>query len=181
VKAIEAKFQLATERLALFTIMIAATVVANLIMVPMPQPLAQYDLSPVLIYTIGVLINPLAAGLIVASAQGIGTFYKTMIFGWPPVFILGAIFVRGVEAMLISGSVYLAKSPEYKSVRKLEIVAMIIGVVWETVGFFLLDWVLFGAGPAITTLGTMVDAIFIPVAVGLIIVIRRVFRVKRLM
>lgn len=36
-------------RIAFFAVMTALTTIANLIMVPMPQPLAEYDLSPVLI------------------------------------------------------------------------------------------------------------------------------------
>lgn len=177
----EVKFQTATKKLALFAIMVAATVVTNLIMIPMPQPLAEYDLSPVLIYAVGVLINPVAAGLIIGSAQGIGTFYKTMIFGWPPVFILGAVFVRGVEATLISALTRLRKSSNTRSIGKLETTAMVIGVIWETMAFFMLDWALFGMGFAITTLGTIVDAVFIPIAIGLVVVTRRVFGVRRLM
>ncbi len=177
----EVGFQTATKKLALFAIIVAATVVTNLIVIPMPQPLAQYDLSPVLIYAVGVLITPVMAGLIIGSAQGIGTAYKAAMFGWPPVFIFGAVFVRGVEAMLISALTRLGKSSNRISTSKLDTIAMVIGVIWETAGFFMLDAVLFGIGFSITTLGTIVDAVFIPIAICLVVVVRRVFGVKRLM
>ena len=82
--------------------MVALTTVANLIMVPMPQPLAEYDLSPVLIYTLGALVNPSMAVGIIATGMMIGTWYKVITFGFPMVFVLGAMVVRGVEAALIS-------------------------------------------------------------------------------
>ena len=45
-------------RITFFAVMTALTTIANLIMVPMPHPLAEYDLSPVLIYTLGVMVDP---------------------------------------------------------------------------------------------------------------------------
>ena len=46
----ESRFKTASGKVALFSVMIAVTVITNLIMVPMSYPLAQYDLSPVLIH-----------------------------------------------------------------------------------------------------------------------------------
>ena len=45
-------------KIAFIAVMAALTTLTNLIMIPMPQPLAEYDLSPVLIYTLGVLVDP---------------------------------------------------------------------------------------------------------------------------
>ncbi len=84
-------------KLALFAVMTAVTVVANLIMVPMPQPLAQYDASPILIYALGVLMDPILAGATVATAMGIGVGYKMVTLGFPPVFVVGAMLVRGLR------------------------------------------------------------------------------------
>jgi hypothetical protein len=101
----ESRFKSMSGKLALFTVMTAVTVVANLIMVPMPQPLAQYDASPILIYALGVLMDPLLAGATVATAMGIGVGYKMVTLGFPPVFVVGAMLVRGLEAILISALV----------------------------------------------------------------------------
>ena len=168
-------------RIAFIPVMIALTTVANLVMVPMPQPLAEYDLSPVLIYALGVLLDPLTAGLIVTVAQGIGTTIKALNFGWPLVFIPGAMGVRGIEAALISWICRLRKEAtgEY-GISRLEVMAMIVGVVWETLGFTVADVILFGPGMAAITLLTVVDAVFIPVAITVVVVLRRVLRVHRI-
>jgi hypothetical protein len=55
--------------------MTAVTTIANLIMLPMPQPLAEYDLSPVLTCTFGVLVDPLIAEGIIAGSMMLGTRY----------------------------------------------------------------------------------------------------------
>lgn len=177
----EIKFRSATSRLALFSVMVAVTIVANLIMVPMPTPLAEYDLSPILIYSIAILMPPITSGIAIGLAQGIGTFYKSMIFGWPPIFIVGAVLVRGFEALLISALVAFRQSNAGKGVTGWEIGAMAVGVIWETTGFFVADAILFGVGYAMISLLTIVDAMYIPVAAVVVATVRRVFRAKKLM
>lgn len=175
-----AKFETRGSKIALFSTMVALTTVTNLILVPMPYPLTEYDLSPVLIYSLGVLISPLTAGLIVAVAQGLGTSYKMVTLGFLPVFVLGAMLVRGFEASLISFIVRLRKPAKTRTVTKWEVAAMIVGVIWETLGFFVADWVLFGPGLAILVLLTIVDAVFIPLAVVVVAAVRRRLGVERL-
>jgi uncharacterized membrane protein len=176
----ELRFKTLSGKVALFSVLVAVTVIANLIMVPMPYPLAEYDLSPVLIYTIGVLVNPPLAGVIIAVAMALGVGYKMVVFGFPPVFVIGAMVVRGVEASLISFIVRMKGPTDAKTVSKWEVVAMVVGAVWETVGFFLADWYLFGLGFAMTVLLTIVDAVFIPVAVGVIAAVRQRLSMQRL-
>jgi hypothetical protein len=164
-----------------FAVMVAVTTSANLIMVPMPQPLAEYDLSPVLIYVLGILVDPLMAGGIVAGAMFLGTSYKVITMGFPIVFVPGAMLVRGLEALLISIIVHLRKSKEETTVvTRWEIFALVIGVFFETLGFFVLDWYLFGWAIALTVLPTIVDAVFIPPASGIIIAIRSRMQIFRL-
>ena len=160
--------------------MTAVTVVANLIMVPMPQPLAQYDASPVLIYTLGVLMDPLMAGVTIAAAMGIGVGYKMVTLGFPPVFVVGAMLVRGLEAVLISALVRWRKGAAPKTVGRWEIAAMCIGCVWETVGFLSLDWFLFGPGMAALDVATLVDLIFVPVAIAVVAAVRSRLVINRL-
>ena len=167
-------------RIAFIAVMAALTTLSNLIMIPMPQPLAEYDLSPVLTYTLGVLVDPVTAFVIVALAMMLGTGYKVMTFGFPIVFVFGAMLVRGLEAGLISVIVRMRKEKETKVVSMLEIGAMVIGVIFETVGFFVLDWYLFGWGVALTVLPTIVDAVFIPVAIGVIAATRKRLGIYRL-
>jgi len=156
------------------------TTIANLLMVPMPQPLAEYDLSPVLTYTLGVTVDPVTAAVIVATAMMLGTGYKVMTFGFPIVFVFGAMLVRGLETALISVIVRMRPPAETKTVTTWEMLAMVVGVVFETLGFFVLDWYLFGWAIALTVLPTIVDAVFIPVAVGVIAAVRGRLGVIRL-
>lgn len=167
-------------RVGLISTLIAVTTLANLVMVKMPEPLAEYDLSPILIYALGVLMNPLDSLVVIAIAQGIGTTIKTLSFGWPLVFIPGAMGVRGVEASLIGVITRKFSKEKSLTVTKVEVTAMIVGVIWETVGFTVADVILFGPAMATITLFTIVDAVFIPVAVSLITAIRRTVRVYRL-
>jgi hypothetical protein len=176
----ESRFKSTSGKLALFAVMTAVTVVANLIMVPMPQPLAEYDASPVLIYTLGVLMDPLLSGLTVAAAMGIGVGYKMVTFGFPPVFVIGAMFVRGIEAALISILVRWRKGSAPKTVSRWEIAAMGIGCVWETFGFLSLDVFLFGPAMAMIDIATLVDLIFIPVAVAVVAAVRSRLGINRL-
>jgi hypothetical protein len=176
----ETRLESTSGRIAFFAVMTALTTIANLIMVPMPQPLAEYDLSPVLTYTLGVLVSPGPAAAIVATAMMLGTGYKVMTFGFPIVFVPGAMLVRGLEAALISVVVRTRPPAETKTVTRLEIIAMTVGVVFETLGFFVLDWYLFGWAVALTVLPTIVDAVFIPVAIGVVAAIRGRLGVIRL-
>ena len=151
----ETKFKSTSSKIALLTVMTALTVVTNLIMVPMPQPLAEYDLSPVMIYSLGILMDPLLALISVALAMGIGVGYKVALYGFPPVFIIGAMFVRGTEAAFISYLVRRRKPAETIGVTRWEIAAMTLGAVWGTIGFYSIDYFLFGVGAATVTLLTM--------------------------
>ena len=122
----------------------------------------------------------MTAGLIVATAMMLGTGYKVMTFGFPVVFVFGAMLVRGLEAAVISFIVRMREPAQTGSVTRWEVLAMAVGVVFETVGFFVLDWYLFGWAVALTVLPTIVDAVFIPVAVGVVAAVRRRLGVIRL-
>ena len=176
----EKRLKSTSGRIAFISVMAALTTLTNLIMIPMPQPLAEYDLSPVLTYTLGVLVDPVTAIVIVALAMMLGTGYKVMTFGVPIVFVFGAMLVRGLEAGLISVLVRTRNEPDTSTISLWEIIGMVVGVIFETVGFFVLDWYLFGWGLALTVLPTIVDAVFIPVAIGVIAAVRKRLGVYRL-
>jgi len=168
-----------SSKIAFISVMSALTALMSLILIPMPKPLAEYDLSPILIYAFGVLTNPLVAGLIIGIGEGIGTTIATINFGWPLVFIPGAIIVRGFEAVLISYISQRFRPKDNATISKGEIIALVIGVIWETLGFTIADVILFGPGMAMITLLTIVDAVYIPIAIPLIIYIRKTFNIYR--
>jgi uncharacterized membrane protein len=177
----EKRLKSTSGRLVFIAIMAALTTITNLIMIPMPQPLAEYDLSPTLTYTLGILVDPVTATITVALAMMLGTGYKVVTLGFPPVFVPGAMLVRGLEAGLISLISRMKKEVDITTVSKWEIAAMVIGVIFETLGFFVLDWYLFGWAIALTVLPTIVDAIFIPLSIGVIAAVRKRLGVYRLM
>jgi hypothetical protein len=57
---------------------------------------------------------------------------------------------------------------------------MVIGVIFETPGFFVFDWYLLGLAIALTVLPTIVDAVFLPIAICVVTAIRRSLNVNRL-
>jgi hypothetical protein len=125
-------------------------------------------------------MDPLMAGVTVAAAMGIGVGYKMVTLGFPPVFVVGAMLVRGLEAVIISLLVRLRKGDIPKTVTKWEITAMCIGCVWETVGFLSIDWFLFGPGMAMLDVATLVDLIFVPVAVAVVAAVRSRLGINKL-
>lgn len=124
-----------------------------------------YDLSPVLTYVLGVLVDPFMAGSIVAGAMLLGTSYKVITMGFPIVYVPGATLVRGLEALLTRARLGKPKE-KISGVTRWEIFTLVIEVFFETFGFFVLDWYLFGWAIALTVLPTIVDAVFIPLASG---------------
>jgi len=73
--------------------MTAVTVVANLIMC-YATALAQYDAAPILIYCLGVLMDPL-----LAVRPSLWPWHRCRLqdghLRFPPIFVIGAMVVRG--------------------------------------------------------------------------------------
>jgi type IV secretory pathway TrbD component len=57
-----------------------------------------------------------------------------------------------------------------------EVISMIVGVLVETLIFFVADWFLFGFNIALITLGTLVDLIYVPISYGVIKGIRKALK-----
>ena len=152
---------------AFAAVMAAVTAVCTVLMIPMPLPLANINFGPLVIFVTSILFGPYI-GLIAASmGSAIGVMYLTMIFGYPAVFILGIVVARGPEALLIG----LLR-------RRGEVLSMVIGTIYEVLAFFLMDWFLFGFGPALLSLGTFADLVFIIPAVIVIRVFRRGYKMR---
>lgn len=82
------------------------------------------------------------------------------------------------------GGIIIARAPMGFSVgflRKInEIIAMIAGVLVETVIFFVADWYLFGFSVALITLGTLVDLIYVPISYVVLVGIRKALKITYL-
>jgi hypothetical protein len=89
--------------------------------------------------------------------------------GYLYVFLVGIIVARGPMGF----SVGLLR-------KKNEILAMVVGVVVETLIFFAIDNYLFGFAIALLDFGTLVDLVFVPVTYAVLFAVRRVVGTKYL-
>lgn len=64
--------------------------------------------------------------------------------------------------------------------KKSEIAGMTLGVVVETAIFFAIDLFLFGIAFAVFDLGVLIDLIFVPITVAVLIGVRRFLNTKYL-
>jgi uncharacterized membrane protein len=164
-----------TKKVALTSILAALIAVTTMIAIPMPPPLSTITMAPVIIFVTAILLGP-SAGLIssiIGSAIGYlgGTTIGTIsgvggLYYW---YLFGIAFARGPMGF----SVGLLR-------KKNEIVAMITGVVIETLLFFALDIYLIGFWVALADFGTLIDLIFVPIALMVLVAVRRILDVTYL-
>ncbi len=146
---------------------------------PFPPPLSTINLAPIAIFVAGVYFGP-RIGLITAtigSAVGfvLGISVGTISAGgfFFPVFWIGIILARGPEGLLIG---WLRRFDES--------LAMMVGTVYETLVFFVIDYfytypVLLGTTGAATFLAaspdfiTLVDLVYVGPAIVVLRAIRR--------
>jgi uncharacterized membrane protein len=160
---------------ALTSILAALIAVTTMIAIPMPPPLSAITFAPVIIFVTSILLGP-SAGLIstvIGSAIGYlgGTTIGTIsgaggLYYW---YLFGIAFARGPMGFCVG----LLR-------KKNEIVAMIIGVVVETLLFFALDTYLIGFWVALADFGTLVDLIFVPIAFAVLVAVRRILDITYL-
>ena len=148
---------------AMIAIMAALTAVLTAIIIPMPSPIGGFDSSTVLILALGILYGPALATPIISLGAFVGTLYLTMIYGYPLVFLPGIVAVRGSEAYLVG-----------KLRKRNELIALVIGPVWETIAFLIADIYLFGPA-GIFVITTLVDLLWVPIAITVIAALRKVF------
>jgi uncharacterized membrane protein len=151
-------------------VMSALIAVLTVISFPMPPPLTTITLAPAAIFVGSIFLGPRvgfisallgsAIGFTIAATVGTaaGAAPGSALF---PIFLLGIMVARGPEGYLIG---VLRK--------KNEIAAMILGTVYETLAFFVIDFVytypvLLGMPNSFAFLdfGTLIDLIFIVPAI----------------
>jgi len=156
-------------------VMSALIAVTTIVAVPMPPPLSTITLAPVAIFVVGILMGPIPA--LVSSAVGSGLGFvggaSMGTINVPPgffsIFLIGIIVARGPMGFMVG------------LLRKVDIIlAMSIGVLAETLIFFVMDWYLFGFSVALITLGTLLDLIFVPVGYLVIKGIKSMWDVNKL-
>ena len=173
---------------ASFAALIAVTTALStaLLGIPLPAPLSEITFAPAIYLTISVLFPRKVSFWSTAIGSALGEAINVLIFGSAPaafavIYIPGMIWARAPEALIM-----------HRFRRKSSIglaIAMVIATIYETLAFFFPDWffysftffygaptgILSGLSLAAFDFGTLIDLIWIPVALLLITAIRRAY------
>ncbi len=156
-------------------IMSALMAVLSYASIVVPPPLGSIDASSVLIFVVAILYGPVLGVSITCIGQFVGKGLLISFYGYPAVFIPGVVAVRGVEALIVG---FISRKM-FEGGYGLEALAMIIGVLWETVGFVVADIYLFGAA-GLATIFTFVDFVWVPFGIAAIAYVRTAFKARYL-
>jgi hypothetical protein len=173
---------------ASFSALIAVTTALStaLLGIPLPPPLSEITFAPAIYFTLSVLFPRKVSFWSTAIGSAIGEAINVLVFGSAPaafalIYIPGMVWARAPEALIVNRF-------RRKSAYGLAF-AMVIATVYETLAFFFPDWffysftffygaptgVLSGLTLAAFDFGTLIDLIWIPVALLLIRAIRGKF------
>jgi hypothetical protein len=157
--------------------------------IPLPAPLAEITFAPAIYLTIGVLFPRRVSFWATAIGSALGEAINVLIFGSAPaafavIYIPGMIWARAPEALIMNR--FRRKSSAWLAF------AMVIATVYETLAFFFPDWFFYsytffygaptgmvaGLSLAAFDFGTLIDLMWIPVALLLITAIRKAYRTQ---
>ena len=176
---------------ASFSALIAVTTAVStaLLAIPLPPPLSEITLAPAIYLTLSVLFPRKLSFLSTAVGSALGEAINVLILGSAPaafaiIYIPGMIWARAPEALIVNH--FRRKTALWLAF------AMVAATVYETLAFFFPDWffysftffygaptgVLSGLSLAAFDFGTLIDLIWIPVALVLIRAIRGAFGVQ---
>ena len=176
---------------ASFSALIAVTTALStaLLGIPLPPPLSEITFAPAIYLTLSVLFPRKVSFWSTAVGSALGEAINVLIFGSAPaafamIYIPGMVWARAPEALIMNR--FRRKSALWLAF------AMVIATVYETLAFFFPDWffysftlfygaptgVVAGLSLAAFDFGTLIDLIWIPVALLLIRAIRSAFNVQ---
>lgn len=173
----------ATVNLAVVIVFSALIALGTFLSIKLPTPLGEITWSPPVYMALAILVGPWTSFTATAVGSFIGETLNVAYLGWPAIYAPGIVWARAPEALIIAWA-------RKKGVRAW-VAAMCLATVFETALFFFPDAVfytygLFGYGSSMrwvegfTTasgdLLTMIDLVFIPVALVLIRAARPAFR-----
>jgi hypothetical protein len=125
--------------------------------------------------SLSILSEPSSAFLATSVGSLIGELYNIVTRGGPPIFIVGIVWARAPEALIIGW----ARRKGWRII----VISMIIATIYETFAFLIPDWLfytygIFGYGnpmafnagffAALPDLFTLIDLIYIPIAIAII-------------
>jgi uncharacterized membrane protein len=164
-----------TKRVALTSVMSALIAVLTATAIPVPPPISTITLAPIIIFVTSILLGPSVGLASAAIGSGIGYMAGTTIGtivvlpGYLYVYLVGIVVARGPMGFAVG---LLRKQNE--------IVAMVVGVVVETLIFFTIDLYLLGIAVAVFDFGTFVDLVHVPVTFAVLVAVRRILETKYL-
>ncbi len=195
-----ARATLQLAQISVFSALIAVgTVLSNLLFgFALPPPLAEITAAPAFYMAIAVLFPRKISFWSTAVGSAIGESVNIFVFGQSPApialsFVPGIVVARAPETLIIGRF-------REKTRRRLA-GGMALATVYETVAFFLIDWPIYsftafyapfycsqspcyaaglsqGFLLAAFDFGTLIDLVWIPVALALIVGVRRAFNVN---
>lgn len=159
-----------------------------MIAIPLPKPLAELTLAPAVYLALAALTDKWTAFNAIAIGSFLGETLNGVIYGYPFIYSFGIVWARAPEAFIV----YWARN---KGTRVL-VAAMVVATVFETLAFFFSDWAFYAYGvfgyvcnnglvctnvwdaygAASLDLLTMLDVLFIPVALVIMRAARPSFR-----
>jgi len=171
------------QKIAFVSVFSALITLLTIVSVPMPQPLAEITLAPAVYLALGYLVDRKSA----FTATAIGSFLGETINlftrpGYLPIYPFGMVWARGPEVLIVS--VARGRSLKFAGLM------MVLATVYETLAFLIPDGLfysygLFGYGSpmgltqgflaAISDLGTLIDLLFVPIAIGIIKAVQPTF------
>jgi hypothetical protein len=166
--------------IALAGVLSATVAVLTFFFVPAPIPLGGFDSSSILILSLPILLGAELGTIIICAGEFVGTALLLAFVGGPLYFLPGIVAVRGPEAYFvgkIGRSGFLGSSRQ----RGRELLATIIGPIWETAGFIAADYYVYylmygpvgGTYALLTLLWTLIDLIWVAPAIAVLRVVRK--------
>ncbi len=171
-------------QIATFSALIAAG--TAILRIPAPPPLFEITIAPVFYLAISVLFPRRVSFWSTAIGSAIGEAINVALYGGFPIYVAGIVWARAPEALIV----YKFRNGS----MRILIIAMILATIFETLAFFFPDWIFYslalfsysdtpqglagGFASAFSDLFTMVDLLWIPLAIGAVVAVRRVFRTR---
>jgi hypothetical protein len=176
-------------------LIVLGTVLSNVLLgIPLPPPLYEITVAPAFYLAIAVLFSRRVSFWSTAIGSGLGEAASIFLFGQVPgafalTYVPGIIIARAPETLIIN---------RFRT-RPLPIISivMVAATVFESVIFFLIDWPVYsftafyctsspcsssglvgGFWLAAFDFGTMIDIVWIPVAIALVVAARRAFKIQ---
>ena len=183
-------------RIGAFSGLIAVgTILTNLLFgIPLPPPLYEITVAPAFYMAIAVLFPRKVGFWATLIGSAVGEALNIFLFGeaaaaFALTFVPGIVLARAPEVLIIQRF-------REKALR-LVTIGMVLATVYETVVFFAIDWPVYaltafycpsipcGASGLVTgfwlaasDFGTLIDLIWVPVAIALVLAARRAFNTR---